>query len=115
MAARYGKTVFFKCSKCGKSLRRFDISNAWAATATTNMKYCCPSCNGRYESEGWVSWIYSFFMLPLFLAFVNLIYYKVSNSFEFNFLFSVAYVLSVLILSFYFYGVFRPLMPLLKK
>ena len=115
MAASYGKTVFFKCSKCGKSLRRFDISNAWVATATTNMKYYCPSCNERYESEGWVSWIYSFFMLPLFLAFVNFIYYMISNGFEFNFLFSVASVLSVLILSFYFYGVFRPLMPLLKK
>jgi len=115
MTASYGKTVFFKCSKCGKSLRRFDISNAWVATATTNMKYCCPSCNERYESEGWVSWVYSFFMLPLFLAFVNFIYYIVSNSFEFNFLISVASVLSVLILSLYFYGVFRPLMPLLKK
>ncbi len=115
MSVSYGKAVLFKCSRCGDSLERFKVKNAWIATATTNMKYCCPSCNRRYESEGWFSLIYSFLMLPLFLIVVNYIYYTFGDSLEADFLTAMTSIIVVLLLSFYLYGVFKPLMPLENK
>ena len=107
------KVVVFHCARCGSSMKRLYLTNAFGALGYIGGRFKCPCCGLLYSSSGWVGGVYSlvFYLLAAF-CFLGIACFGGDKKFD---LLGVGIFLSMTLMFLYMYGAFRPLTPVLHK